>query len=160
LDLGDVANRYDEFVANPIPEPGDRPPPMPDSPAHLEKIRRYLRSIETGDFACIAEVIGPNATIEQLPNRIYPNGIRAGVAKMADSFEKGRKLLSAQSYEIRNHVVNGDKAAVEVLWSGKLAIAFGNLAAGSEMRAHSAMFFEFAKGKIISQRNYDCFEPW
>jgi ketosteroid isomerase-like protein len=133
---------------------------MLDSLSHLEKIQRYLKSIETGDFAGIAEVIDSNATIEQLPNRIYPNGIRAGVAKMADSFEKGRKLLSAQSYEIRNHIVNGDKVAVEVLWTGKLAIAFGNLAAGSEMRAHSAMFFEFANGKILSQRNYDCFEPW
>ena len=79
---------------------------------------------------------------------------------MAEAFEKGRKLLSSQSYEIKNCVVNDDKVALEVLWTGKLAISFGSLAAGSEMRAHSAMFFEFADGKIVSQRNYDCFEPW
>ncbi|MBV9480089.1 MAG: hypothetical protein JO249_04970 [Acidobacteria bacterium] len=50
--------------------------------------------------------------------------------------------------------------ALEVLWVGKLAVSFGTLAAGSEMRAHSAMFFEFKEGKIVSQRNYDCFESW
>jgi hypothetical protein len=49
---------------------------------------------------------------------------------------------------------------VEVLWIGKLAVPFGNLAAGSEIRAHSAMFFEFKDREIVSQRNYDCFEPW
>lgn len=131
---------------------------MPES--HLEKLRRYLKSIETGEFAYVAELFSASAMVEQLPNRIYPNGIRSGVPRMADAFEKGRKLLSSQSYEIKNSVVNGDKVSLEVLWTGKLAISFGSLAAGSEMRAHSAMFFEFADGKIISQRNYDCFEPW
>ena len=131
---------------------------MPES--HLEKLRRYLKSIETGEFAYVAELFSASAMVEQLPNRIYPNGIRSGVSRMAEAFEKGRKLLSSQSYEIKNSVVNGDKVSLEVLWTGKLAISFGSLAAGSEMRAHSAMFFEFADGKIISQRNYDCFEPW
>ena len=131
---------------------------MPES--HLEKLQRYLKSIEGGDFTYIAELFSADAFMEQLPNRIYPNGIRSGVSRMAEAFEKGRKILSAQSYEIKNCVVNGDKVSLEVLWTGKLAISFGSLSAGSEMRAHSAMFFEFADGKIISQRNYDCFEPW
>lgn len=128
--------------------------------SHLEKLRRYLKSIETGEFANVAELFSADAVMEQLPNRIYPNGIRSGVSRMAEAFEKGRKLLSSQSYEIKNSVVNGDKVSLEVLWTGKLAISFGSLAAGSEMRAHSAMFFEFADGKIVSERNYDCFEPW
>jgi len=79
---------------------------------------------------------------------------------MAEAFEKGRKLLSSQSYELRSCVGDGDKVSVEVLWTGTLAISFGSLAAGSQMRAHSAMFFQFKDGQIISQRNYDCFEPW
>ena len=44
--------------------------------------------------------------------------------------------------------------------TGTLAVGFGSLAAGSQMRCHSAMFFEFVDGKIARQRNYDCFEPW
>jgi len=27
------------------------------------------------------------------------------------------------------------------------------------MRAHSAMFFAFKDGKIVTQKNYDCFVP-
>jgi ketosteroid isomerase-like protein len=79
---------------------------------------------------------------------------------MAAAFEKGRKLFSSQKYEIINSTENANCIALEVVWTGKLASAFGNLAAGSEMRAHCAMFLDFRDGKIVAQRNYDCFEPW
>lgn len=98
--------------------------------------------------------------MEQLPNRIYPNGSRASLPGMLTPFEKGRQLLSSQRYEIRNVVVNGDTVAPEAVWTGRFATSFGALQAGSEMRAHSAMFLEFRDGKISRQRNYDCFEPW
>ena len=120
---------------------------------NLEKVKLYLKSIENGDFAYIADLFSPDAIVEQLPNRLYPNGIRSGASKMAEAFEKGRKLLSSQSYELRSCVGDGDKVSVEVLWTGTLAISFGSLAAGSQMRAHSAMFFQFKDGQIISQRN-------
>ena len=79
---------------------------------------------------------------------------------MAEAFEKGRKLFSGQTYEIKSYVVDGDRVAIEVLWTGTLSVPSASLAAGSEMRAYSAMFFEFRDDKIVSQRNYDCFEPW
>jgi ketosteroid isomerase-like protein len=127
---------------------------------NLEKVTLYLRSIENGDFAYIADLFSPDAILEQLPNRVYPNGIRSGVSTMADAFEKGRKLLSSQHYEIKSWVAAGDRLSVEVIWTGTLALSFGSLSPGSQMRAHSAMFFQFNDGKIVSQRNYDCFEPW
>ena len=127
---------------------------------NFEKIQLYLKSIEDGNFAPILELFTPDCVMEQLPNRIYPNGIRSGLSSMAEAFEKGRKLLSTQKYEIKRHVVNGDSVAVEVLWIGKLATSLGTLPVGSELRAHSAMFFEFKDGKIVSQRNYDCFDAW
>lgn len=126
---------------------------------HLSTIRRYLKAIEDGTFADIAGRFTPDAVMEQLPNRIYPQGMRGTISQMAEAFEKGRKILSAQTYEIKNAVVDGNSVAVEVLWTGTLAIAFGTLSAGAKMRCHSAMFFEFQDGKIVRQRNYDCFEP-
>ena len=128
--------------------------------SNLEKIRRYLKAIEDGRLGEIRELFAADALFVQYPNRIYQQGLSAGVSQMGEAFEKGRKLLSSQKYEIKNELVTGECVAVEVLWVGKLAISFGSLQAGSEMRAHSAMFFEFKDGRIVSQRNYDCFKAW
>jgi len=130
---------------------------MPDM---LTQVRQYLKAIEDGDATYVASLFSPDAIIEQLPNRIYPNGLRADISRVGEAFEKGRKLFARQTYEITNEVINEDTVALEVLWTGTLAIPFGTLAAGSQMRCHSAMFLEFREGRITAQRNYDCFEPW
>jgi hypothetical protein len=133
---------------------------MLDSSTNLEKARCYLKALEDGIFSDISAMFAPGMVVEQLPNRIYPKGIRASLSDMAAGFEKGKTLFSSQSYQILNAVENSNLIALEVLWTGRLAVSFGNLPAGGEMRAHSAMFLEFQKGKIVTQRNYDCFEPW
>jgi ketosteroid isomerase-like protein len=133
---------------------------MTTSAKNLETIRGYLKNIADGTFSDVKALFTPDVVIEQLPNRIYPQGVRGTLSQMESAFEKGRKLFSLQTYEIKNAVVRGETVAVEVLWTGTLAIGFGNLAAGSQMRCHSAMFFQFEEGRISSQRNYDCFEPW
>ena len=63
-----------------------------------EKVERYLRATENGDFAYIADLFSPDAVVEQLPNRVYPNGVKSELSTMADAFEGGRKLQS----ELRN----------------------------------------------------------
>jgi len=128
--------------------------------SNLDQARRYLKAIEDGDANCVLNLFSPDAIVEQLPNRIYPKGSRAGIAQASEAFAKGRKLFSRQTYEITNEVVAGNIVALEVLWTGTLAISFGSLSAGSQMRCHSAMFLEFRDAKIVAQRNYDCFEPW
>jgi ketosteroid isomerase-like protein len=127
---------------------------------NLDQARRYLRAIEDGDANYVLNLFSPDAILEQLPNRIYPNGLRSPVARVSEAFEKGRKIFARQTYEITNVVVNANTVALEVLWSGTLAIPFGTLAVGSQTRCHSAMFLEFRDSKIVAQRNYDCFEPW
>jgi ketosteroid isomerase-like protein len=133
---------------------------MPDSDSNLDKARRYLKAIEDGDAAPLMSLFSPDAVLEQLPNRIYPQGIRTGVAQIPEAFEKGRKIFVRQTYEITSGAAIGNTVALEVLWTGTLAIPFGALAAGDEMCSHSAIFIEFRYGKIVAQRNYDCFDPW
>jgi ketosteroid isomerase-like protein len=79
---------------------------------------------------------------------------------MLESAERGQKIVSRQSYGIENAIGQGDRVALEVAWVGTIEIPVGTLPAGSEMRAHFAVFLEFRNGKIIRQRNYDCFDPW
>jgi ketosteroid isomerase-like protein len=130
---------------------------MPDV-THLESARRYLKALGDGDASYVLNRFSPDAILEQLPNRIYAQGLRSSASQVPEAFEKGRKIFSHQSYEITNEVTTGN--TVEVLWTGTLAIPVGTLAAGSQMRCHSAMFLEFRDDKIVAQRNYDCFEPW
>jgi ketosteroid isomerase-like protein len=86
--------------------------------SNLERVHLYLKAIEDGQFSDIRELFAPDALMVQYPNRIYQQGISSGVAHMAEAFEKGRKLLSSQTYQIKNEVVNGDSVAVEVVRVG------------------------------------------
>ena len=68
--------------------------------------------------------------------------------------------MKCQSFEIHSLLAQGDHVAVEASWTGVLAARLGSLAAGASMKAHFAVFFELRNGRILRQRNYDCFEPW
>jgi ketosteroid isomerase-like protein len=129
--------------------------------ANLDAARQYLAAIQrgaTGD--ALAQFFAPDVVQEEFPNRVAPDGKRRNLAAMLEGAERGQKVLSAQRFEIRTAIATGDRVILEVLWVGTLAIPFGTIAAGGEMRAYSAMFLEFRDGKITAQRNYDCFEPW
>jgi ketosteroid isomerase-like protein len=128
---------------------------------NLDAARQYLAAIQrgvTGDD--LAQFFAPDVTQQEFPNRIVPNGKRRKLAGILEGAERGRKVMSAQRFEVRSAVATGDRVILEVLWVGTLAIPFGTIPAGGEMRAHCAMFLEFRDGKIAAQRNYDCFEPW
>ncbi len=129
--------------------------------ANLDAARQYLAAIQrgaTGDE--LAQFFTPDVTQEELPNRVVPDGKRRKLAGILEAAERGQKVLTGQRFEIRSAVATGERVILEVLWVGTLAIPFGTIPAGGEMRAHSAMFLEFRDGKIAAQRNYDCFEPW
>lgn len=68
--------------------------------------------------------------------------------------------MAGQRYEVLNALASGDQVALEVRWTGTLAVPLGSLPAGGQMHATLAMFLEFRDGKIVRQRNYDCYEPW
>ena len=106
---------------------------------NLDQARRYLKAIEDGDAHYVRNLFSPDAILQQLPNRIYPNGLRSPVDRVSEAFEKGRKIFARQIYEIANEVANGNTVALEVLWTGTLAMPFGTLAAGNQMRCHSAV---------------------
>ncbi len=134
---------------------------MTTQSANLEMVRRYLQAIENGATgAALAAFYAPEVVQEEFPNRLVVNGARRDLAAILEGAERGQKVISAQTYEIRNVVEQGNSVALEVLWTGTMAIPFGSLAVGDKMRAHFAVFIELHDGKIVAQRNYDCFDPW
>jgi len=57
-------------------------------------------------------------------------------------------------------VASGDQVALEVVWTGTIRQNTGPFVADQTLRARFALFMEFRDGRIVRQRNYDCFDPW
>lgn len=126
-----------------------------------ELTQTYFAALErnvTGD--ALAALYHPDVVQEEFPNRLMPNGARRDLAGILVAAERGQNVIREHRYEILSIVVDGERAAVEFLWSGTLVIPLGTLAAGAVMRGRFASFLEFRDGRVIAQRSYDCFEPW
>ena len=122
---------------------------------------RYLAALESGATGdALAAFFAPDAVQEEFPNRLTPHGARRSVADLLAGAERGKQLMSRQTYTVLNALSCGDTVVLEVSWAATLAIPLGALSAGEEMRARFAVFLEFQDGKIVRQRNYDCFDPW
>ena len=128
---------------------------------NIETVRRYLGAIEARlDPRELAGFFHPDVVQEEFPNRIAPDGARRDLAGIVQAAERGRKVMTGERYEIRSIAASGDVVMFEALWSGTLAVGFGSLSPGDEMRAHIASAIELRDGRIIAQRSYDCFQPW
>jgi ketosteroid isomerase-like protein len=128
---------------------------------NLEIARRYLEAVESGaEGAALAEFFTKDVIQEEFPNRLAPIGAHRNLQAILDSARQGRKMLRAQKFEILNSIVEGDRVALEVYWSGLLDVPVDTLPADSELRAHFSMWLEFKDGKIARQHNYHCFDPW
>jgi ketosteroid isomerase-like protein len=128
---------------------------------NLDTARRYIRALEDGATGeALAIFFHPEVVQREYPNRLVPTGATRDLRALLEGAERGQKVMSAQRYEVRHAVEQGDTVALEVDWSGTLQVPVGALPAGGTMRASFAVFLTFRDGRILSQRNYDCFEPF
>ncbi len=121
---------------------------------------RYFDALMKSDRAALDALLDPEVVFEGFPNRLVPQGERRTKPEMLAAFERGKALLASQRYAIVRTLVEGGSVAVEVTWTATLAAAVGALKPGDTMRAHFAMFLDVRDGRIVRQRNYDCFEPF
>jgi ketosteroid isomerase-like protein len=112
-----------------------------------------LLAIERGDRDAVSDAYADDAMQHELPNALLPNGMRRDKRAILEAFDRGAALMATQRFEITNAIVGNDQAAVE-------ADFVGETKAGRTFRARFAMFFEVKNGKIVAQRNYDCFDPF
>jgi ketosteroid isomerase-like protein len=120
-----------------------------------ELIDRYLDLIAdpTSDLAELSELLDPEMRFLERPNLINPAGTERDLEQIVASAEAGRRMLSDQSFEVVDHLVDGDRVVTRVVWRGTLADG------GTSLRADSSMHFELRDGRIVRQENYDCFHP-
>ncbi|MFJ9472185.1 nuclear transport factor 2 family protein [Streptomyces caniferus] len=125
----------------------------------VETAIRYHRAVS--QFASgeeLAAFFHPDAQHRELPNTLFPDGVDRDVAGLDEAAQAGRQRIREQTFEVINAVAAEGQVALEVRWSGTLAVPLGKLPAGYVLRAHIATFLEFRDGKIAAQRNYDCYE--
>lgn len=122
-----------------------------------EIVTAYLRAIETHQTDEVARYLHPEVELTEHPNRVSPAGRRADLAGMRAASERGARLMASERYDIRQMTIEGDRAAVQLVWSGTLAVAAGPLPAGHVMRAEICSIIELKDGKVWRQEQYDCF---
>jgi ketosteroid isomerase-like protein len=127
---------------------------------NLEIARRYLASVGRAEGTDSIAFYADDAVQVEFPNRLTPNGATRDVAALREAAARGSKVMTAQRFELLNAVASGDQVAIEALWIGTLAVPFGSIPAGGQMRARFAIFLTFRDGRIVRQHNYDCFDPW
>jgi hypothetical protein len=135
--------------------------PTPVEQANLAAARRYIQLVES--FAQPVEfegVLHPKIQHQEFPNLIMKNGSKRDYATMIAGPQQGRKILTANRFEIVNAIAAGDWVTLEIVWTGTLAIPFGAMAPGDELKAYIATILQFQDGLIVTQHQYDCYEPF
>jgi ketosteroid isomerase-like protein len=122
-----------------------------------EIVTAYIRAIEAHRLEEAASYQHPDIEFTEHPNRVVPAGRRLDGAGLAAASARGKQLMASQRYDIRHMIVEGDRAAVQIAWSGTLAVAIGALPAGHVMRAHVCSIIELVDGKVRRQEQYDCY---
>src|ERR1700742_477975 len=126
-----------------------------------QMVRDFLHTLENRHSAKdLEQFYHPEVEHIEFPNAVTPATKVRDLAGLQEASEKGKALLQKETYAVKKIYVFENTAILEALWTGTLAIPLGNIPAGGNMQANFAQFFEFKEGKIIRQRNYDCFDPF
>jgi hypothetical protein len=128
--------------------------------ANLATALAYLRALEENRPQDARAYFADDIVQVEHPNLLKPNGDRRGAAQMAAAGQEGLKILQHQTYEVLNAIAHDDRVALEVKWTGILAIPLRDLKPGDAMTCWSGIFLDFRDGKIVGQRNHDCFPPF
>jgi len=130
-----------------------------DNEVLIERAKAFVQAVAAQPhWAEIEPYYAPNVSQEEFPNRLLPKGAVRNLEALRDARAKGRKVIKAQTIEIVNAVSSGQCVVLEAIWTGTLAVDFGAVKPGDQLRARFAQIFEFKDGLNWRQRNYDRFE--
>src|SRR5258708_19133362 len=109
---------------------------MGESGNNLEIARRYLQALEQGAAGAeFSKLFSPDVLLEEFPSLLTPLGKKRNLAAALEGAERGRKVMSRQMYKIKQEIADHDRVAPEVEWVGTLAVPFGSIPAGGQMKA-------------------------
>ena len=124
-------------------------------------VDRYLAVVADldGDPHELTALLDPAFRVVEHPNAVAPTGRMRDRAAAIAAAVHARRLLSSTRFDVREHIVAGERVVTRVGWTGVLAVDAGAWPAGTEMRAECCMVFTVRDGRIVWQDTYDCYEP-
>ena len=107
-----------------------------------------------GPFENVADFDASNAIIQEFPNLIAPQGRIRRVVDLRATYEQGQNLHSTA--HLRSRRRGGRQAGMD-----RNSRRPGDEPARRKRNESlSRCFLPFSEGKIVSQRNYDCYPPF
>lgn len=129
----------------------------------LELIKLYFSLLEnfSTDIASFKEILHPQFKQKEFPNALSKNGQESNFDETMQRLSVGNKMLVNQAYDIvKTYESNESHIIIEAVWSGTIRNNIGPFKAGQMLKAQFCIICEFENNKIISQKNYDCFDPF
>jgi len=129
---------------------------------NLDIVKEYFGLLEafSDERSAFERILHREFRQKEFPNILNKNGQESDFEDSLKRAGLGSKVLSKQTYEITHHIETESEIVVEALWRGRMAVDAGPLKANQEIKAQFCIVCEFKDGKIVRQRNYDCFYPF
>lgn len=128
---------------------------------NLALVKRFLAALSEGRQGDdLADFYAPDALQTEYPNTLTRHLTTRGLEALKEASVRGNQVISRQQFTLVQAYEAGNTVIIEAIWTATLRVAVGSLPAGGTMKAWFAQFFEIERGRILRQRNYDCFEPF
>lgn len=123
-------------------------------------LRAYLRAVEDGATGeALARFYTHDAVLIEHPNQLNRSvEVRRDLPQILDAALKGQSIIATQRNDVQSILIEGDHAALTLLWTGTFKVELPGLKVGDAMRARFAQFYTLRDGKIARQETFDCFE--
>lgn len=124
-------------------------------------VRRYYTLLHAldPDTRALDAILGEKLAQIDHPNAVSPRGLTRGKRQLLADQGGGGDVLADQSFDVRDVLVSGPRAAVRGVWSGTLRHHAGRLPAGTRLVAHVAAFLTVQDGLIVEHETFECYEP-
>ncbi len=110
-------------------------------------IQNYLDAYNRKDVAAIVACVADGVVFENVSNAGQSMKIE-GRAAFAELAGQAATMFTTRRQTIRNAVVDGDRVALEVDWTGTPAIDLGSMKAGEPVAMRGASFMTIAGGML------------
>lgn len=124
-------------------------------------VKRYFEIVEdlSSSLDALLAVLHPTVRITEHPNAITPRGAVRDRDAVVAGFLAGKRLLVAQTIEVHELLVAGNRVAVRSTWRGTIGEGTDSIPAGTELVAHSAGILTVEDASIREHETFDCYEP-